>query len=198
VCDSTLPASGQWATGWTRFGNAGSAVSQRATLAFSSNGSALAVWRESNPGDSNYSMKAARYTAAASWSVPESIETLFTNVTQGDPALAIDAQGNGNGNGIAMRQQGSSNTVHHNIYRPGTGWQGAVEVTGQTNNLGSAKIQLDMTPDGRVVAAWSGGNTQGGGLNSMQYSPPRDGQRLWWWVPTTSIARCKLTTAGRE
>ncbi len=163
---STLPAGGQWAAAWTRVDNAGSAVSERATLAFSSNGSALAVWRESNPGDSNYSMKAARYTAAAGWSAPESIETLFTNVTQGDPALAIDAQGNG----IAMWQQGSSNTVHYNIYRAGTGWQGAVEVTGQTNNLGSAKIQLVMTPDGRAVAAWSGGNTQGG-LNSMQYSP---------------------------
>ena len=163
---ATLPAAGLWGA-WTRVDTAGTAVSERAKLAFSSNGSALAVWRESNPGDSNYSMKAARYTAAGAWSAPESIETLFTNVTAANPAVAIDAQGNG----IALWQQGSnSNTVHYNIYRAATGWQGAVEVTGQGNQLGSARIELVMTPDGRAVAAWSGGGSFTS-LNTMQYNP---------------------------
>ena len=163
---NTLPAGGQWGSAWTRIDNAGSAVSEYARLALSANGSALAVWRESNPGDSNYSMKAARYTAASGWSAPESIETLFTNVTDALPALAIDAQGNG----IAMWQQGNNNTVHYNIYRAASGWQGAVEVTGQNNQLGSAGIDLVMTPDGRAVAAWDGGGCFAC-LNTMQYNP---------------------------
>jgi Divergent InlB B-repeat domain len=165
VENNALTAGGQWGT-WVRVDNSGSSVAERAQVALSSNGTALAVWRESNPGDSNYSMKAARYTPAAGWGTPESIETLFTNVTASDPALTIDAQGNG----IAMWQQGSNNTVYYNIYRAGTGWQGAVELTGQTNQLGSARIELAMTPDGRAVAAWSGGS-RFAALNTMQYNP---------------------------
>jgi Divergent InlB B-repeat domain len=162
---NALPAGGTWGT-WTLLDNGGSAVSQRAQLALSSNGTALAVWRESNPGDSNYSMKAARYTPAGGWSAPESIETLVTNVTSANPAVTIDAQGNG----IAMWQQGGNNTLHYNIYRTGSGWQGAVEVGGQSNGLGSASIQLAMTPDGRALAVWSGGGAFSN-LNSMQYNP---------------------------
>ena len=165
VENNALTAGGQWGT-WVRVDNSGSSVAERAQVALSSNGTALAVWRESNPGDSNYSMKSARYTPAAGWGTPESIETLFTNVTASDPVLAIDAQGNG----IAMWQQGSNNTVYYNIYRAGTGWQGAVEVVGQTNQLGSARIELVMTPDGRAVAAWSGGS-RFAALNTMQYNP---------------------------
>jgi Divergent InlB B-repeat domain len=165
VENNALPAGGTWGT-WALVDNGGSAVSERAQVALSSNGTALAVWRESNPGDSNYSMKAARYTPAGGWAAPESLETLFTNVTNATPAVAIDAQGNG----IAMWQQGSNNTLHYNIYRAGSGWQGAVEVVGQSNGLGSASIQLAMTPDGRALAVWTGGGSFST-LSSMQYNP---------------------------
>ena len=165
VENNALAAGGTWGT-WTRVDNSGNLVAENAKVALSSNGTALAVWRESNPGDNNYSMKAARYAPATGWGTPESIETLFTNVTDAMPAVAIDAQGNG----IAMWQQGNNNTVYYNIYRAGTGWQGAVEVTGQTNQLGTARIELVMTPDGRAVAAWSGGS-RFAALNTMQYNP---------------------------
>lgn len=165
VENNTLAAGGTWGT-WTRVDNSGNLVAENAKVALSSNGTALAVWRESNPGDSNYSMKASRYTPATGWGTPESIETLFTNVTDANPAVVVDAQGNG----IAMWQQGNNNTVYYNIYRAGTGWQGAVEVTGQTNQLGGASIELVMAPDGRAVAAWSGGS-RFSALNTMQYNP---------------------------
>jgi hypothetical protein len=165
VENNALAAGGTWGS-WALVDNGGSAVSERAQVALSSNGTALAIWRESNPGDGNYSMKAARYTPTGGWAAPESLETLFTNVTNATPAVAIDAQGNG----IAMWQQGNNNTVHYNIYRAGSGWQGAVEVVGQTNGLGSASIQLAMTPDGRAVAAWTGGGSFST-LSSMQYNP---------------------------
>lgn len=165
VENNALAVGGQWGT-WVRVDNGGSSVAERAQVALSSNGTALAVWRESNPGDSNYSMKASRYSPVTGWGTPESIETLFTNVTSANSQVVIDAQGNG----IAMWQQGNNNTVYFNIYRAGAGWQGAVEVTGQSNQLGSAKIELVMTPDGRAVAAWSGGS-RFAALNTMQYNP---------------------------
>lgn len=169
VENNALAAGGTWGT-WTRVDNSGSLVAENAKVALSSNGTALAVWRESNPGDSNYSVKSARYSPTTGWGAPESIESLFTNVTRGSTAVAIDAQGNG----IAMWQQGSQNTVHYSIYRAGSGWQGAVALTGYGNGLGTAGIDLVMTPDGRAVAAWTGsipGEVRSTGLISMQYSP---------------------------
>lgn len=176
VENGALPAGGVWGT-WARVDTAGSAVSQRAKVALSANGTALAVWRESNPGDSNYSMKAARYTPGVGWGAPESIEALFTNVADADPSVVIDDQGNG----IAMWQQdvGSNPTVYSNVFRAGSGWQGAVEVTGEAQALASARIQLAMTPDGRAVATWFLGGGLGA-LRSMQYTAATG-----WSAPVT-------------
>ena len=162
VESNTLPAGGTWGA-WVPVDNAGSAVSHRAKIAQSADGTALAVWRESNPGDNNRSMKAARYTPAAGWGTPESIETLFTNVEDADPSVAIDDQGNG----VAMWQQAGG--LYSSVYRAGSGWQGAVEVTGQIQALPNAAIQLAMTPDGRAVATWFVGGGLGT-LRGMQYS----------------------------
>jgi Divergent InlB B-repeat domain len=173
VESNTLPAGGgAWGT-WALVDNAASAISERAKIAPSSNGTALAVWRESNPGDNNRSMKAARFTPAGGWSTPESIETLFTNVEDADPSVVMDDQGNG----IAMWQQNS--TLYYNIYRAGSGWQGAVEVPGQGQALPSAAIQMAMTPDGRAVATWFIGGGLGT-LRGMQYSPATG-----WTAPVT-------------
>jgi Divergent InlB B-repeat domain len=165
VESNTLPASGSWGA-WTRVDNAGSAISALAQVALSTNGTALAVWRESNPGDGNYSMKAAKFTPNVGWGVPESIETLVTDVSDANANIAIDAQGNG----IAMWQQGNNPTVHYNIYRAASGWQGAVEIPTEAQALATANIQLAMTPDGRAVATWRIGGGLGT-LRSMQYTP---------------------------
>jgi Fe-S cluster biogenesis protein NfuA len=163
VESNTLPAGGTWGA-WVLVDNAGSAVSSRAKIAQNSDGTALAVWRESNPGDNNRSMKAARFTPTGGWSTPESIEQLFTNVEDADPSVVIDSQGNG----IAMWQQNAN--LYYNIYRQGAGWQGAVEVAGQTQALPNAAIQLAMTADGRAVVTWFVGGGLGT-LRGMQYSP---------------------------
>lgn len=174
VENNALAAGGAWGT-WARLDNAGSAISERAQVALSSNGTALAVWRESNPGDSNYSMKAARYTPTGGWGTPESMETLFTNVADANPSVVIDSQGNG----IAMWEQGNNPTLHYNIYRAGSGWQGAVELAGEAQALASARIQLAMAPDGRAVATWFVGGGLGT-LRSMQYSAATG-----WTAPVT-------------
>jgi Divergent InlB B-repeat domain len=175
VESNTLPVNGVWGLAWLRVDTAGSAISERAQLALSSNGTALSVWRESNPGDSNYSMKAAKYTTAEGWSAPESIETIVTDVSDANANVVIDAQGNG----IAMWQQGNNPTIHYNLYRAASGWQGAVEVPTEAQALASANIQLAMTPDGRAVATWFIGGGLGS-LRSMQYSSTTS-----WTAPVT-------------
>lgn len=156
-----------WGT-WTRLDNAATGLKSRdAKIAVSSNGSALSIWKERNPGDSYYSMKAARF--ASTWSAPEAIETSFDAIMteNAEPALVIDAQGNG----IAMWRQG--NNLYHNVYRVGKGWAGAVAVdTGLFNSINGGKIQLAMSPDGRAVATWtSAADGNFASLRSMQYHP---------------------------
>jgi Divergent InlB B-repeat domain len=152
----------QWGN-WARLDTSGNLVARDARVAISSNGTALAVWRESNPGDSNYSLKSSRYTTTDGWSAPASIETLFTNVLVNTPRIAMDASGNG----IALWAQGSD--LYYNVYRSGSGWQGAVAVdAGQVGSIGNVAPQIAMTPDGRAVAAWSIGLAT---LRTMQYDP---------------------------
>ncbi len=161
----------QWGS-WARLDTSGNLVARDARVAISSNGTAIAVWRESNPGDSNYSLKSARYTPADGWAAPVTIETLFTNVLVNTPRVAMDA----NGNGIAMWAQG--NSMYYNIYRSGSGWQGAVVFDdAQVGSLGNVVPQIAMTPDGRAVAAWSIGLAT---LRSMQYDPSTG-----WSTPVT-------------
>ena len=160
VYNNALPAGQQqWGT-WARVDASGALSAFDARVALSGNGSALAVWLERNPGDSNNSVKAARYSPSTGWNAPESIESLFTNAESASLRIAIDSQGNG----IAMWKQG--NSMYYNLYRVGSGWQGEVEFdAGQAAS--SARTQLAMTPDGRAVAVW---NTGLAAVRSMQYS----------------------------
>ena len=180
VENGVLPVGGLWQP-WVRIDTAGSAISARAKLALSSNGAAIAIWRESNPGDSNYSMKAAKFSPSIGWGAPESIETLFTNVSDADPNLVMDDQGNG----IAMWQQdvGSNPAIHYNIHRAGLGWQGEVVLNSEAQALASARTQLSMTPDGRAVATWYLGGGLGS-IRSMQYNAATGG----WTSPVTAGA----------
>lgn len=163
VYANTLPANGSWGS-WTRVDASGSLAARRADLALSSNGTAMAVWREANPGDSNYSLKAALYTPGGGWQTPQTIENVFTNVNDdSQPRVAMDAAGNA----IAVWHQG--NSIYHNVYAPATGWGTATEVdAGQVSSTFSARINLVMTPDGRAVVAWNSGLFA---MRSLQYTP---------------------------
>lgn len=167
----------QWST-FARIDASGALAAADARVAASNNGTALTIWFEQNPGDNNYSVKAARYTPSTGWGTPEAIENLLTRVESGSGKVAIDAQGNG----IAIWSQG--NALYHNIYRVGSGWQGAVAVDAGQLDTTQTRTRLVMTPDGRAVAMWTSAlNT----LRSMQYSPATG-----WTVPVT------VDTAGTD
>ena len=157
-----LAGTSSW-TPWVRVDNGGALRGKDAKLSLSSNGTALAIWKERNPGDTFYSMKAATHTAGIGWATPVSIESDFTNVADAAPALTMDA----NGNGIAMWRH--ENAFYYNLHRAGTGWQGPVAITGESFLLSTTgNIQVAMAPDGRAVATWSGLQSA---LRSMQYQP---------------------------
>jgi hypothetical protein len=132
-----------------------------AQLAISNSGPstsiATAIWREKNPGDNNYSMKASRKAVGSAWTTPVNLEELFTNVETIKPAVAMDAAGNT----IAMWCQGDK--LYSNIYSMSTNaWLGAVEA----DNC-SGPIRLAMNAQGQAVATWS---TSPANLRSMQYT----------------------------
>lgn len=178
----------QWGT-WARVDASGALGAVSARVALSSNGTAIAAWAEGNPGDNFYSMKAARFTPADGWTAPVALEGLFTDVQRTSLSVAMDAQGNG----IVMWAQG--NSIYYNLYRTGSGWQGAVEVdAGQAGGISSPQPQVVMTPDGRAVAIWRIGLAV---QRSMQYSPVTG-----WTAPVTLAsyaleAQLYITDAGQ-
>ena len=161
---NTLAAGASSWAAWQRIDTSGSLVAWKAELALSNNGTALAVWHESNPGDANYSMKSAHWVRGTGWGAPQSIETLTANLNEEPPKVVMDDQGNG----IAMWLQNVNGiSVFYNTYRAGSGWQGEVRVDNPPDRIPAIRdLQLAMTADGRAVATWAGQRS----LFSMQYS----------------------------
>ena len=163
VYNFALPAN---ATSWlppARVDASGSLAAREANVAISANGTAIAIWREQNPGDSLYSMKAARFVGG-SWQAPQTIDNSFDSVNdESQPRIAMDAAGNG----IAVWHQG--NSLYYNVFSPAGGWGSAVQV--DANAVGfnfSANINLKMTESGRAVVIWNAGLFT---AKSMVYTP---------------------------
>ncbi|EWS55127.1 Conserved repeat-containing protein [Methylibium sp. T29] len=164
VYNISLPANANsWLT-WARVDASGSLDAKDADVALSADGTALAIWRERNPGDANYSIKAARYAALGGWQPPQTIDTSFDNVSpESPPRVAMDAAGNA----IAVWHQGDS--LYYNVFSATGGWGTAVQVdTNAVNSNFTAQIGLVMTPSGRAVVTWRSGIFA---VKSMQYTP---------------------------
>ncbi len=165
VYNIALPAgAGSWLD-WVRVDASGSLDAKDADVAISTDGSAMAIWREQNPGDTRYSMKAARYLpASGGWQTPVDIDASTDNAgATTHPRVAMDAAGNA----IAAWQQGDS--LYYNVFSRTGGWAGAVEVDANAvDSLFDAAIGLTMTPAGRAVVVWRSGIYA---LKSMQYTP---------------------------
>ncbi|MCU7373298.1 hypothetical protein PEC18_21345 [Paucibacter sp. O1-1] len=158
---SRLPASSNQ---WAAFVDVSqSTLSTRAAqLAFGSQGSLIAVWRERNPGDSNDSMKATRYAGGA-WQTPVRIEEVLADVRDSSPRIATDAAGNA----IVVWHQGDSLYVNRYNAAANT-WGTATEVdAGQVSDTFSARIAIAMAADGRAVIGWSASFA----LKAMSYAP---------------------------
>lgn len=165
VYNITLPAGATSWLPWARVDASGSLAADDADVALSANGTAMAIWRERNPGDSNYSVKAARYLPQGGWQAPQTIDDSFDNViADSPPKVAMDASGNA----IAVWHQG--NSIYYNVFSAGGGTWGTATAV-DTNGVSStfpADIRLVMTATGRAVAAWRSGIFA---LKSMQYTP---------------------------
>ncbi len=164
VSYNRLSAGGSWGA-WARVDASGdNRAAQDARLAVSANGSAMAVWLERNPGDNNYSVKAARHTPAAGWEAPVSIETGFDNaIRESGVRVAMDVAGNA----VAAWHQGSS--VYFNSANAVGTWGAAGQVdAGNVSSTFSARLNLSMASDGRTVLAWNSGLFA---VKAIQYSP---------------------------
>jgi hypothetical protein len=162
VNSNLLPAGGNWGT-WVRV-DVGDLAAQGARLAVNANGTAMAVWREQNPGDNNYSVKAARYTTATGWQTPVTIDNSFENVSRDSGVrVGMDAAGNA----IAVWHQG--NSIYYNGSNASGAWGAAVQVdNGSVSSTSVARLNLSVASDGRAVMAWNSGLFA---VKALQYSP---------------------------
>lgn len=164
VYNIALPAGASSWQPWARVDASGSLAAREADVALSANGTAMAIWRERNPGDSNYSVKAARYLPQGGWQAPQSIDDSFDNVVaESPPKVAMDAAGNA----VAVWHQG--NSLYYNVFSASGGWGTAVQVDANTvSSTFPADIRLVMTASGRAVATWRSGIFA---MKAMQYTP---------------------------
>lgn len=164
VWNIALPAGAtQWLP-WARVDASGSLEARNADVAISADGSAFAIWRERNPGDSNYSVKAARYLPAGGWQAPRTIDASFENVVaETPPRIAMDA----NGNAIAVWHQ--ANSIFTNVFSRATGWGTATQVdTNAVPSTVGTRLRLAMAASGRAVVIWNSGLFA---VKAMRYTP---------------------------
>jgi hypothetical protein len=160
VLYTTLAAGATAWAAWVDVSNNTTLPTRDAQLAISGTGPAMAIWRERNPGDNNYSVKASRLVTAG-WETPQTIETEFTNIVERTVRVAMSAAGNA----VAIWAQG--NSVYYNLYTAGTGWGTATAIEA-ASTAGAQRTRLAITPDGRAVATW---NTGLAALRSAQFTP---------------------------
>jgi hypothetical protein len=164
VWHATLPAGASQWTAWVGLAGTNEAVTGGVKLALlpGSAGSAVAIWRERNPGDSNDSLWANRMLGGT-WQSKVRIEEVFTNVN-GEPAVAMDASGHA----IAAWHQGNSLYVNRLDAASGA-WGVAQEVdAGQVSSTFNARVGIAMHADGRAAIGWNSGIFA---LKTMTYAP---------------------------
>jgi hypothetical protein len=162
VYQITLAANDQWRD-WIRLDASGALNTDVADIARSANGSAMAIWVERNPGESNDSMKAARFDPANGWQTPVTIDNSFDDVDQSSsPRVAMD----GAGTAIAVWEQ--SNAIQVARYTPGTGWAAPVAYDAGALSTQDVKIRIAMAANGRAVVAWQSGLYA---IKTMSFTP---------------------------
>nr|WP_283770135.1 hypothetical protein [Variovorax sp. PCZ-1] len=191
--NATLQVAGGWTTP-VRLDQRGAGLGYSGgDIALSSNGTAIAIWAQENPGGGIDDLVASRYTAAGGWATPQVLETNSGSVqSAGNKAMrmVMDAQGNG----IAMWQQG--NELYYNMYREGSGWQGAArfETISNSSSISNSFIRLEMNEAGQAVATWFAGVTT---FRSMSYSPA-NGWSAIADITETPIASTHLSMASAK
>lgn len=164
VYNITLPAGASAWLDWARVDASGALAARDADIALSADGTAMAIWRERNPGDTNFSMKAARYLPGTGWQAPVTIDGSFDNVNAlTAPRVAMDASGNA----IAVWHQGES--LYRNVFSGSGGWGTATLLeAGTASSSFSAGLRVAMTAAGRAVIVWRSNIFA---LKSAQYTP---------------------------
>ncbi|MDH0863869.1 hypothetical protein [Mitsuaria sp. GD03876] len=132
-----------------------------AQLAVSAQGAVTVAWKERNPGDSNDSMKATRFTGGA-WQTPVRIEEILTNVQDTIPRLGGDAAGNA----IAAWHQG--NAIYASRYDVATNAWSTPAALDTTLVSSISSIELAMNADGKAVITWSASTSP---LKAATYVP---------------------------
>ncbi|MBK6617430.1 MAG: hypothetical protein IPG31_03365 [Nitrosomonas sp.] len=134
-------------------------------VAISSNGDAVVVWLENDPGLSIESVWAIHYNSVAdAWGQAVLLDTGAQSAR--NPRVAMDA--NGNAIVVWMQQLGIEFNATAARYNAGTGWEQPVLLENENSaiNGGVPQIDIAMNNAGNAVAVWS----QRTGVQSYTYA----------------------------
>lgn len=141
-----IPGSGWDAAELIETDNAGNADNPQ--VAINSNGSAVAVWSQSD--GTRFNIWSNRYESGSGWGTAELIET--DNVGNAEePQVAMDNFSNAMA--VWSQSDGTRNNIWSNLNISGSGW-GTPELI-ETYNAGDAfKQQAAINSTGNVIAVW--------------------------------------------
>lgn len=141
----------------------GSDLGQEPDLAIDVDGNALAVWHQYRDGGAH--VWANRFTPGAGWGAPEIIET----APQGAYFPRIGMDGVGNAVAAWRQSDGSVYDIWSNRYTRGSGWGSPELISGTAKFCQSPEIAVGSAGD--VVAVWTQGDTERGGLWANRFVP---------------------------
>ncbi len=151
VWHATLSPSGSQYSTWADAGGASETLAVTGGIRLAISGTtAIAIWRERNPGDNNDSMW-ARQMVNNVWQTRVRIEDGLTGVLESATAVAMDSAGNA----LAAWAQGSAILI--NRFTAATAsWGTAQEFdSGTQGSIVNSRIRLAMHPDGRAAVVWN-------------------------------------------
>jgi hypothetical protein len=135
----------------------------RAQLAFTADGSALAVWRQDD--GTRHNIWANRYSPGTGWAMAELIETGVGEA--GVPQIGMDATGHG----IAVWHQdaGARTNIVASHYTPGAGWGTAVVIEAGAGVATYPQVRVNAS--GQAVVVWLQSNGTRDSIWANHYTP---------------------------
>lgn len=118
-------------------------------MARNEQGSAMAVWVQSNDADKTYNIWSSRYEPGTGWGRATLVETDDAGPAYA-PRIAID----GSGNAIAVWQQsdGKRVNIRANRFVAGVGWGSARRIETGHSNAGEPVVAMDV--QGHALVVW--------------------------------------------
>jgi hypothetical protein len=126
-----------------------------AAVAAATDGSFVVVWTSNQPEDSDFGVFGQRFSPLGAKVGGEFHVNTYTHYFQGNPAIAMDSQGNFTVVWVSLFQDGSSHGVYGQRFDADAAPLGGEFLVNMTTTGQQIAPAIAMAADGRFVVAWS-------------------------------------------